>query len=495
MTRSPLFLLALFSIAVTAAQGGPRMSTREMFDAILAATRPLPHPRGARLPFYSWHLTGIAGLDDATAEDCLRRLDQHGLAVQAAWHNGDRDASLAEALRLARLQHKLGLDINISCIQPLYGFFNGDPGTAHVDADGKPFFDLSFDKNHPIGCPFAVRQRAAAVRAQVEFFLDAYAREGLPVDFIFSDWEIDGPLEWNDAWAHAKRCRRCRENLPGLDDFGLFQRAVRGIRGDLQRECFAEPVLRRFPQARVGNYAVYPDGGVRYWYDYFETVPDDRYPVIHDQRAVYRHWVSEFAGSGYTFGMPVIYTWYPIFGWYDDPDADFRWFRALLLEGSASSAAKPAGLPLITFIHQHTTSPPEQPDPAVKPFAPERYQELLWHLLLRGHDTFFVWSPVEEGVEETRLGWEVYAAALQYCDFLERGRPVSFAVPEHAGPVVSGLRLGDRVLVRRTDFGAAARDVALELDGRVVHVPPAPGRCQVLDLPRSGAQQRRDRRR
>ena len=78
---------------------------------------------------------------------------------------------------------------------------------------------------------------------------------------------------------------------------------------------------------------------------------------------------------------------------------------------------------------------------------------------------------------------EVWAAALAHKAFLDDGVPLTFDVPAQPGPVVSALRLGDRVLVRRTDFGQTAGDVELQVDGKALQVKPAPGVCQVLALP------------
>ena len=47
----------------------------------------------------------------------------------------------------------------------------------------------------------------------------------------------------------------------------------------------------------------------------------------------------------------------------------------------------------------------------------------------------------------------MYSESLAHRDFLEDGAPVSFDVPSQPGTVVSGLRVGNRVLTRRTDFG------------------------------------------
>ncbi|HOQ28640.1 MAG TPA: hypothetical protein PLH36_07860, partial [Armatimonadota bacterium] len=60
--------------------------------------------------------------------------------------------------------------------------------------------------------------------------------------------------------------------------------------------------------------------------------------------------------------------------------------------------------------------------------------------------------------------------------------PFTFHVPPKPGPVVSGLRLGNRVLVRRTEFDDTPGPVSLKIDGKTLAVPRAPGRCQVLTL-------------
>ncbi|MBM3887806.1 MAG: hypothetical protein FJ388_01635 [Verrucomicrobia bacterium] len=465
------------------AQKKKAVSQREMVDVVLANTKPLKHPRGNRLPLYLWPLHGLGTSDEAGAERLLKILDGRGLPVIASWNPAPqrREQSLREALWLGKLQKKLGLPITISANACMHNFCNGDEKTAHIGDDGKPFFDYSFAEKRPMGCPFALEFRHPAIREQVEFFLDAYQCEGLDVHFIFVDWEIDGPIEWNDAWAHSKRCRRCRECVGNINDFAAFQKALRQIRCRMQRECLAEPVLKRFPKALVGNYAVYPNDGWRYWYDYFEKLAPDA-PFKGDQRAKYRPWIQEFPLTGYTVAMPVVYTWYATPTWYDFANYDYRWFYNLLLIASTSIHHKPSTIPSIPFVHWRTTAPPKEPDPAVKQFSAGKYQELLWHMLLRGHDSLFLWCTREETAEETRLLHEVWAASLEYREFFEHGKPVTFEVPKQQGPVVSGLRLGNRVLVRRTDFDAQAAPVTLSVDGKTIHVPRAEGRCQILSL-------------
>jgi hypothetical protein len=464
-------------------QDGPKWSAR--VQTVLDVAKPLDFPRGDRLPLYLWPAMNPGDLDDETAEYLVRQLDRRGIGLIASWSPTRRDETLSQALTVARAQQKLGVRVNANASACLYRFFNGDERTAHVDVEGKPFWDESFDvrgRPHHMGCPFTLDLRKDAVREQVEWFAQAYEDAGLPIDFLFVDWEIDGPIEFNRAHEASKRCTRCRRSVEHIDNFLQFQKVLREIRSELQRYALSEPVLSRFPNALVGNYAVYPHDGYRYWYDYFEYFVEGQ-PHLPDRGAKYRHWANEFAGTGYTFAMPVVYTWYPTFGWYDFDNTDYRWFYNMLLVASNAGKHTPASTPIISFVHWHTTAPPEDADPSVKQLSAAAYQELLWHMLLRGTDALFLWCPRDEDAGEIRLVHEVYAAAQQYGEFLEKGTPITFDVPKRPGPIISGLLLDDRVLVRRTDFGEPREPVTIRVGKREVSVGCAPGKCQVLSLP------------
>ena len=460
------------------------MTRQEIIDTVLRETQPLRHSRAGRLPLYVWGLRGAPSKDDDATEDLLRRLDERGMALLSPWSTGKgREESLREALRVARLQRKLGLSVGVDAIRPLYMFFNGEAATAHVDEAGEPFFDLSLQNSKRIGCPFSVKHRYAAIREQVEFFTRAYREQGIKIDFAFSDWEIDGPIEWNQGWASAKKCVRCRKHVPDIGDFASLQAAYRRIRSEMQRECYTEPILESSPDALVGNYGVYPCDGWRYWYDWFEVFNPD-IPHRLDQREPVRPWAHEFAGTEFTFAMPVLYTWHRIHDWYDFTNSDYRWFYNMLKVASNAGAHTPASTPVISFVH-HTLIPPagKEPDAHVKPMTEWAYKELLWHALLRGHDTFFLWCPNDQTAQELRPLHEVWAESLAYNELIVKGTPVIFDVPKQEGPVVSAVRLGGRLLVRRTDFAGPGGPVSLTVDGSQLSVPAVPGACQVLDLP------------
>ncbi|MBA3845173.1 MAG: hypothetical protein H0X45_00875, partial [Planctomycetes bacterium] len=348
-----------------------------------------------------------------------------------------------------------------------------DP-TAHHDAAGQAL--LSDFMVWKAGCPFAkLDDRLQSRKAKIDAFLAAYAAAGVAPEFITGDYEFDGPSEWNDSWALAKRCVACRAQIPTIDtDFAAYQRAVRAERSRWQKEMIAATVKARFPQCRVGVYGMNPHDGYRYWHDFFEAqarIPGVAY--VEDHGAAYRPWADEFAAAGYDVAMPVCYVLPHAFTYAVETAADQAWFAFanLLREGGSVGRATSADLPIYPFVHA---------DPA---FPVERYEEALWHLLLRGADSFCMWCPAEAMAAQLAPVHRVWAAAGEHGEFLARGAPVLWAVPDEPGAAVSALQLGKRLLVRRTDGVAQAGDIAVEIDGQRVAVPPSPGRCQIITLP------------
>ena len=448
-------------------------------QVVLDATTPLEYDRNERLPLYLWQAMDPGPLDEEAAEELVRTLNERGVGLITSWNPSNRQGSLTGSMTIAKAQKKLGLRVNVNATGCLYSFFNGDERTAHIDDEGRPFWDASFGKNK-MGCPFTLDFRRPQIKEQVDYFIKAFKKESLNVDFIFADWEIDGPIEFNEAHATSKRCLRCRDNIKNLDDFGHFQKVLRKLRSELQREVYAGPVKKDFPGVLVGNYGVYPHNGYRYWYDYFEHYVDGQ-PYRADERARYRKWYHEFNETGYTFSMPVVYTWRRIFDWYDYADTDYRWFYNMLLVASNAGRHTPDEIPIVSFVHWHTIESGDNAGTA-RQFSEAKYQELLWHMLLRGTDTFFLWSPRQEAAKEIQLVHRVYAEAQQYGLFLSKGKPINFAVPKQPGTVVSGLKLGERVLIRRTDFKKTSEPMEITIDDQRITVGISPQHCQIISL-------------
>ena len=308
------------------------------------------------------------------------------------------------------------------------------------------------------------------------------------IDFVFADWEIDGPLEVNRAHEASSKCKRCRENIKGIQNFETFQSVIRKMRSRLQEEVYAAPMKINFPEVLVGNYGVYPHDGYRYWYDYFEFYVDGQ-PCKQDHKAKYRKWPDDFKDTGYTFAMPTVYPWNRIYDWYDYNITDYRWFYNMLLVASNAGQNTPVDVPIISFVHWHTInmdhpegSPATTPAEEIKQFSGEKYQELLWHMLLRGTDTFFLCCRDEEAAKEIQLLHKVYSQSMEFNEFLLKGIPINFNIPKKPGTIISGLKLGDRVLVRRTDFVKSDKPTEIVVESRKIEIKPAAGKCQIISL-------------
>jgi hypothetical protein len=460
---------------------GKEITWPEKVKVVLENTKHLEYSRGNRLPLYLWSAKDLGDFDDETAEILVDELNKRGIGIVCSWNKNEKEKSISRGLAIAKAQNKLGLKVNIDATSLLYSFYVDDEKFAHVDEDGNPFFDDSFGRSNKMGCPFTLDSRKDEIRDRVDYFLRIYKEEGLSVDFIFADWEIDGPIEVNHAYESSKECIRCRKYLGENFSFEEFQKKMREMRSYLQYYSYSSPVINSFPDALVGNYAVYPNDGYRYWYDYFEFLTDS-FPHITEQKAPYRKWYNDFPLTGYTFAMPVVYPWWQIFRWYDFENTDYRWFYNMLLNAGNAGKSTPCNIPIISFVHYNTVFSGSQPDHRISQMTENTYQELLWHMLLRGTDTFFMWSGKDDFPAETRLVHEVYAAAQEYGEFLEKGWPITFDLPNQPGVVVSGLALDGRVLIRRTDFGEDHLPVELLVGTKSIRIEYAPGICKIYDL-------------
>ena len=176
----------------------------EPFRIVFENTQPLKHPRATRLPLFLWPAMNPGRLTEEQALTLVKRMDERGVGLVCRWDHARFQDSLADALPVARAQQKLGLPVAIDATSLLYAFFNGDKSTAHIDDKGEAFWDTSFAVKADMGCPFALDGRKAEIRGRVDRFAEAYREAGLTPGFVWADWEVDGPIEWNDAWAASK---------------------------------------------------------------------------------------------------------------------------------------------------------------------------------------------------------------------------------------------------------------------------------------------------
>jgi len=465
------FIFAITPLVISGEPKGP-----SPLERVLQETEPLKFPRGERLPLYLWTPDLPIAADDAELERVIKALDARGISLFARWQSGNLEKSSEQALRVARIQKKLGLKVAVEAAGDIvHGVYDGKPDVAHKDADGKPFFDASFFWKP--GCPFTVHVRHAAMKAKLEPFLKKYQEAGIELDFWTADYEFDGPTEWNAGWAAAKKCSVCREKIKSIDtDFTAFQSAVRASRSEFQNDVFCKTIRTYFPKARIGVYGMNPHDGTRYWWDFFEkSEPIAGVTMQEDHGALYRYWPNEFEPAGYNVAMPVVYS---LYNPYDFENKEFGWFYNMLLEATSSAKNTPPDIALVPFVHWALTAPVGKTR-----LSESMYEELLWHLLLRGHDTFCMWSPPEQTARAVKPVHKVYAAALEFKEFLDKGTPVLFDVPTDSAPTISALHLGNRVLVRRTDFTASTDPVTLKVAGKELKIPRLDGQCQIIQLP------------
>lgn len=474
-------LLFVFLVVISSSFGMNIPKWPRQVQIIIDNTEPLKYPRGNRLPLYLWPAKDLDVFDEQTAELIVEELDKRGIGIVCTWNKNNIEESLARGLSIAKAQKKLGLRINIDATSLLYGFYTDDTSFAHVDVNGNTFFDESFGKRHTMGCPFTLDSQKYIVRERVEFFLKKYYDEGISVDFIFADWEIDGPIEVNNAFQSSSKCARCIQNLGSNFSFSKFQKSIREMRSYLQYFTYSMPVLNYFPDVLVGNYAVYPNDGYRYWFDFFESF-SEIHPHLTEQKAIYRKWYNDFPLTGYTFAMPVVYPWWQIYTWYDFENTDYRWFYNMLLNASNAGKSTPKNIPVISFVHWNTVFDGIEPTSEITQMSEQAYQELLWHMLLRGIDTFFMWARKNDFAKETRLVHEVYADAQQYGAFLDMGWPITFDIPDKPDIVISGLVLDNKVLIRRTDFGTNHLPIDFFVGTKRLEIEYSPGYCKIYDL-------------
>jgi len=157
----------------------------------------------------------------------------------------------------------------------------------------------------------------------------------------------------------------------------------------------------------------------------------------------------------------------------------------MLRVASNAGAHTPEEVPIVPFVHFAPIYEPDPGDDSIRPLTKTAYQELLWHMLLRGTDTFFLWCRGSRAQLEIPPLHEVWAESLEYSQWLEKGHPVLFDVPKSQTPIVSAVRLGGRLLVRRTDLDESHPDaVTIKINGTSVDVPRIRGKMQVLEIGR-----------
>ncbi|HWB61526.1 MAG TPA: hypothetical protein VG733_18735 [Chthoniobacteraceae bacterium] len=358
----------------------------------------------------------------------------------------------------------------------------GDPG-ATPPGDPKEWqhqFDAGFTPKEPAhACPalltgWALNARHA--RATLQKFKDA----GLTVDAVWMDWEGD-PIGGAERYEQALHCARCRATLPpeALASARNFSDYSWRRYMDLGGAYLAAPVLEVFPDCSVTNWRV--------------TVSTKERPVRNWEDVPYGPVVPPFftASNPVAYGNTVSWTlWKPQYK-LDREHVDQFYTYLLLNETSDDAANRLIWTPERKSVPWVCRWWPDDPNPKIPIMSRERYREVLRHLWLRGIIGMQIFNPQRDGFEEIAVTEvadtvAVYDEMLAYKEFIQNGTPIGLDLPkiQDSGVVWSGLRWGDKAIVRAFKQGSGKEAVTIEpwKGSKITLTAPAEGKTWQLVL-------------
>jgi len=465
-------VLAALCLCTPALAADAPADVRWDMEGLARIVRPMHHSMQGRLPLILWNFPIPRGdqlarlRDDGTLRKHIDLMAERGIipTVEMGW-----EWNLAGALAMARTLQEAGRPVHVLIPQPELiekGVYE------HCTAWGEGPDATRKGQSRKWPCLPLADGRAGA--DHVRKALLPYKEAGIELAAAWFDDEAL-PHPWNGCFEAQRKSPECRKHYPPgiLDDFTAFNQYVYTLRSRLLVEVMVHPVRELFPKALVGNYGEFASS---------KEVPFEgrRPPRTLDPRLPLMP--SAYANTNY---LPR----------YFKPDeavtqekADPIHFHALLHTVSTCNANKQPGQLSIPYLSRYV---PDNPDPRFLFGLSQRlFRELVRHVWLRGADTIYIFNlgyPTRpqlvtpafsfESVEDVR---SVYDELLAHRDFLDKGEPMNFGVPKlgSAEPVWSGLRLGDRCLVRAFTLGAAPAKVS---------VPAFPGVAVALDAPPEGA--------
>jgi len=295
---------------------------------------------------------------------------------------------------------------------------------------------------------------ADRVRETLGKFRDA----GVTVDAVWMDWEGD-PLFGADRYDQARHCTRCRRQLPAwvLASAANFEAYCWRQYLELLGAYLAAPVREAFPRCSVTNWMVVystPDRPVLHWNN--SVVPPSvpsmftaTNPVAYGNTVFWRFWKDS----------------YPL----DREHVDQFYTHLLLRQVSADAANRARYAPQMDCFPWVSRWCPDVDDPKIPVISRPRWREVLRHVWLRGADGMQVFNPTRKGYDrvvlaEVQDAVAVYDEMLAYREFLDAGEVLCTDTPpeQDDGVLWSGLRLGDRAVIRTFKQGGGKAQVTVE---------------------------------
>ncbi|MBF0154297.1 MAG: hypothetical protein HQL64_11205 [Magnetococcales bacterium] len=425
-------------------------SSVDWIQVIREKIPPLQQDRGQRLPLILWE----SGGRDPLPESTIRMLLERGLT---------------RTVRLDAQQIPAALALQQA----------GSPVVV-MDARGG-LWPYAAEKGDPHRFSPGDLTGWAHVAKGFRATLEAFRQAGVKVDGFWLDFEGQPSMA---AYDMVKNTPAYRDLLPAgaLTTREAFLNFRRQFWVQLMSAYVAAPLREYYPQALITNWVI--------------TLSSPERPVI--------DWYGQphppLGPTLFTATTPVAYAidtaflngWQQEYPW-DQEHVDRFFMNVMLRQVSDNGWNLQRQAPYLKVIPWVARWVPDHPKREVPVMSREAYREALRHLWLRGVHAMQVFNPVHAGyrdmaIDEVVDATMVYDDMLNYKEFLDQGEVLNFAYPgsQEAGLLWSGLRLGDRAVVRLHDQGGAEGSHTLELwPGQRValHLPKGQGVTHLVTRP------------
>ena len=451
----------------------PKKNADEKKTTVLEQIRqipPLKHERGTRWPMIMWEAVSFEPQSAEVYKELLARgLTQH---IQM-------DAKMIETAKALQ-----GAGSPVIMMQGAGGPFGYDqaPGWEHQFDEGyKPWVPDSWWPSSR-ACPAIFegwRVNADRLRDTLRKFRDA----GVTVNAVWMDWEGE-PMSsgHKGAWENALHCKRCRQTIPPavLANDALWPPYCKRLAQEILGCYLSAPVREIFPACSTTNWVTVcstPERLLRGWDD---GVGSPATPIMFT------------ATNPVAYGNDVFFraVWKPEWK-LDGEHVDQLYMHLLLGQVSGSEANAQKIAPQLRAIPWVARWCPDIGDEKIPMVSNERYRESLRHMWLRGCEGMQVFQPARPGyshivVTELQDAVAVYDEMLAYRELLDKGAVLNTDVPavQDDGVIWSGLRLGDRAVVRTVKQGGGSAKITIEpfTGSKIELAATAQGETRVLVL-------------
>lgn len=493
-------------------------------QAVLQRVPPLKHDLAGAWPLLTWEPfrekqgDGAFERGEALSAPLCRELLRRGLTPAVRLN--------LRYLPMALALQKAGCPVII-----MEGWGGDGPGVDGKDTRHQLPKDFEIPQGERVyGCPMLTGgwlKHQALIRQTLEQFRAA----GVRVNAVWLDWEVE-PLTWTmERWQQARNCSRCQKLFPSgvLRTPFTYKEFVVPLRQGLLSDFVAAPILEVYPQASVSNWDTYLSTKANpvwnWWGDTFPPLQPGRFnasmPAVYGSNAIFTTFWHGFWGAPFRhlrhsgfIGKPPAVT-------------DRVYLQVMLAAVSAdaanrvAAAEKAADAGPAARKKNANGNPPARdgvnPDatpatpggawqPAWQPasvpwvsryvqddartdtpvLSRERYREILRHVWLRGAQAMQVFNPFNANhpdfiLQEVEDAVVVYDEMLEFAAFIAAGTPMNTEIPgrQETGVIWSGLRVGDRAVVRAFTQGDEAQTLSFR--------PWADGPKVKLEAPPAGA--------